>query len=355
MAPTDFARASASARTAAPSFRVQATSTRALQYARIDDGGFLARIGADEQDRIRFVDAGDGRVEQVGAAMRGIELRAVLTAIDVRRAERSVEVLQRLHGFGAGEIACNGGDPLAVHALEARSDGSESLVPCGGAQAAILTDIRRVEALRLEAIPDEARLVRNPLLVHIVVETRKDAHDFGATCVDADVRTDGIHHVDGLGLFQLPGTRRIGEGAEGERADRAEIDDVRRQLGGERVLEIGGDLHVLAAADGAEFGDARHFLREADAARAMDAARHHRLHEGAHVFFFDRALVLVEARPVDAIGHGLVLQSAFAALIADRAVERVIDEEEFHHAFAGALHLLGLRVDDHTVGRRHGA
>jgi hypothetical protein len=42
-----------------------------------------------------------------------------------------------------------------------------------------------------------------------------------------------------------------------------------------------------------------------------------------------------------AIGHGLVLQVAFAALVADRAIERVIDEQELHHALARLLDEFG--------------
>ena len=109
------------------------------------------------------------------------------------------------------------------------------------------------------------------------------------------------------------------------------------------ALEIGGDLHVLAAPDRAELGDARDLGHEADAARAMDAARHDGLDQRADILVLDRALVLAEARAVDAIGHRLVLQVALAALVADRAVERMIDQQELHHAFARLL-------DDGAIG-----
>ena len=118
----------------------------------------------------------------------------------------------------------------------------------------------------------------------------------------------------------------------GQRADRAEVDDIALQFRGQRLLEIGRDLHVLAAADRAEFRNARDFGREADAARAMDAAVHRGLDERADIFVLDRALVLAVARGVDAIGHRLILQVALAALIADRAIERMVDQQEFHHA-----------------------
>src|SRR3546814_6997567 len=59
--------------------------------------------------------------------------------------------------------------------------------------------------------------------------------------------------------------------------------------------------------------DARDFLGKADAARALDAARHHRLDDRPHIFLGDRALILLIARRAAAISDRLVLQIAFAA------------------------------------------
>ncbi len=66
-------------------------------------------------------------------------------------------------------------------------------------------------------------------------------------------------------------------------------------------------------------------------------AVHDRLDERTDILVFDGALVFLIARGVDAEGHRLVLQVAFAALVADRAIERVVDQQEFHYAFAGLL------------------
>src|SRR3546814_14501022 len=68
-----------------------------------------------------------------------------------------------------------------------------------------------------------------------------------------------------------------------------------------------------------------------------------------------RALVLGEAAAVEAVGHGLVLQVALAALVADRAVERMVDEQELHDAVARLLHLVGVGLDHHALADRHGA
>ena len=55
------------------------------------------------------------------------------------------------------------------------------------------------------------------------------------------------------------------------------------------------------------------------------------------------------AAGVHAIGHGLVLQIAFAALVADRAIERMVDQQEFHHAFARLFH--HRRLGEELLGR----
>ena len=80
------------------------------------------------------------------------------------------------------------------------------------------------------------------------------------------------------------------------------------------------------------------------------AKRMHRVHwmqrfmivftSGADIFVLDRALVLGEAAGIDAVGHRLILQIALAALIADRAIERMVDQQKLHHAFARLLHHL---------------
>jgi hypothetical protein len=139
-------------------------------------------------------------------------------------------------------------------------------------------------------------------------------------------------------LFSFPRPRGEGIGLGGERADRAEIDHIALQLGGHRAFEIGGDLHVLAAADGAELRHAGSLRHEADATRAMDATVHDGLDQDPDILVLDRALVLVEPAGIDAIGHGLVLQIALAALVADRAIERMVDQQELHHPFARLAH-----------------
>jgi hypothetical protein len=71
-----------------------------------------------------------------------------------------------------------------------------------------------------------------------------------------------------------------------------------------------------------ELRHAGDFGHESNAPRAVNAAIHDGLDQQSDVLVLDRALVLLEAAGIDAVGHRLVLQVAFSALVADRAVER---------------------------------
>ena len=77
------------------------------------------------------------------------------------------------------------------------------------------------------------------------------------------------------------------------------------------------------------------FLHEADAARAHDAAlvvEHDALAEVHALGLFH--LLLDETRFALAKFDGKFLQPALARLIANRTVQRVVDEQKFHHALA---------------------
>src|SRR6185295_9829939 len=106
---------------------------------------------------------------------------------------------------------------------------------------------------------------------------------------------------------------------------------------------------------GAELLYAGDVLAEAHAACAVDAARHVGGHERADILVLHDALALVEARDVAAEAHREILQLALAALVADRTIERMIDEQEFHRRFLRADGLRALRVDLHAFGDGRGA
>ena len=172
----------------------------ALADARVENGGFLARVRADDQQRIGLLDAGDGRIEDVGGAA-GLRVEGVAALHGkIGRAEFRQQFLQREHLLDRGEIAGDGADPLAVDAADLGGDCRERLGPGRGAELAVLADIGPVEPLRAQAVDDVARLVGDPLLVHRLVDARQDSHHLAAAGIDPDRGADAVHHVDRLVL-----------------------------------------------------------------------------------------------------------------------------------------------------------
>ena len=88
-------------------------------------------------------------------------------------------------------------------------------------------------------------------------------------------------------------------------------------------------------------GLAGHLVGEAGAAAALDAAlpvEQHQLGDGDRLL--EVALLLDEPALARPVGQGLVLEGALAALVAHRAVERVVDEQELEHPVLGLLDLV---------------
>src|SRR5204862_3916838 len=114
-------------------------------------------------------------------------------------------------------------------------------------------------------------------------------------------------------------------------ADGAEIDDVAGEFVVQRFAGEDADLLLVAAAFDEELGLAADFAREADAARAHDAAVVVEQDVEADVLLGLLVFVLLKAALAAAVLVGVILEQAFARLIADGAVEGVIDQQVFHH------------------------
>ncbi len=140
---------------------------------------------------------------------------------------------------------------------------------------------------------------------------------------------------------------------ESSEPDRAEVDHV----AGPGMIEglVLGDADVGAVAPLAHVEDRGlgHVLHEADAPGAEDAAVGDVEDVLAEVLDRIVALgVLLVARAGAALLEHVVLELALAGLVADGAVERMVDEQQLEHALAG---LLGAgAVDVHHLAFGHG-
>src|SRR6185437_10538863 len=88
----------------------------------------------------------------------------------------------------------------------------------------------------------------------------------------------------------------------------------------------------------------------ADAARAEDAAVRRVHHVAAEILDRIEPLGIAIATLGASFAIGIVLKLALAGLIADRAIERVIDEQHLEHAFARLERFV--RVDVHHLAFR---
>ena len=66
----------------------------------------------------------------------------------------------------------------------------------------------------------------------------------------------------------------------------------------------------------------------------------------------DHALFFFVTRAAAAITHSQVLQLALTALVANRAIERVVDQQKLHDRLLGRNRLVALGAHDHAL--RHG-
>ena len=172
------------------------------------------------------------------------------------------------------------------------------------------------------------------------------------------LQPDGAVVADpvGRGQVERPGLEPVG--GRGQRPHRADLDDVAAVVAVVRLVLV--DRHLLQRPPLEQLDErvAGDLAGEAGAAGAEDAAlpvEQDRLGD------LDRLLVVAlgldEAGLAGAVGHGLVLERALAALVAHGAVERVVDQQQLEVALlAGPGHLGGdLGLDHHAVGHRGGA
>jgi hypothetical protein len=226
-------------------------------------------------------------------------------------------------------------------------------------------DGRHEAARALLAQVRQAALVADPPIVHFGVHARDDAldpvvdlargghHRLLLPHADDDVAAARAPRADRGRVAEVPDPRLEAELLERERAHRTEIHDVPRVRVVEALAGEDPDLAALAALEEPELAGLRDLVAEADAAAALDAALLverdvrpdvHRLRE--------RQLRLSVAADTGPVLHRVLLEPALPRLVADRTVERVVDEEELHHRRPRLLDLLVLGVDHHAVGDR---
>src|SRR5512132_528915 len=130
---------------------------------------------------------------------------------------------------------------------------------------------------------------------------------------------------------ERPGTEAIHR--RGKRTDRADLDGVAGEVRLEWLLLVDADLLQRTALQHLDERVAGDLVREPRASGTEHAALPVEQYlRGDRDRLLERPLAIHESRVGTAVAHRLVLQRALAALVADRAVERMVDEQQLHDA-----------------------
>ena len=161
--------------------------------------------------------------------------------------------------------------------------------------------------------------------------------------------------ADGADVGHLPGPRLIAIDAAGQRADRADVDARAALVAFQVIAHVRSDLGDHAAIDHAQRADAHAFIADAHAAEAENAARRIEKHHRGKLLLRRVDLLFRVAAFARAVAEDHVLQFALAALIANRAIQRMIRQQELQRVLAGLRHLRRLGAHDHAFGDRQRA
>ena len=225
---------------------------------------------------------------------------------------------------------------LASHEVrELRGGVMKRVVPRGRFEGGAAPRSWRSEAVLIDEAVAEPTLVAHPRLVHVVVAPRQQPIDASACGPDLDVAAVGAARADAFGLVQEPHAHLVVKVLAEERADRADVGGADRVVVGERLVGKDVDHRLVAEIEDAELAGLGDLLTEAYAATAEDAAFLIEHDARTDVDTLEQlAARLLCARRAAAVLERVVLQVALTGLVADRAVERVVHEEQLEDALA---------------------
>ena len=207
-------------------------------------------------------------------------------------------------------------------------------------------------AVALQRLVRAPALVAHPVRVDVGIPARAETEDLATAVIDVDVAPRSAAGADGRSFLQIPDARLEAEILAGQRADRTHVHDVAGVGVVELLARKQADARVVAALEDAQFARFGDLVAEPRAARAEDAALlvEHDLGAQIHDLAFVDLGLQRHVALIGAVLHVVVLEFALAGLVADRAIDGVVDEQEFEHRGLRRLGSVARGLDDHAVG-----
>ncbi len=274
--------------------------------------------------------------------------------IDVVGAERGArEAIQQIVFFVGGVIRANHADGRGAvhvaHLFEAARNFFERVFPTRRFEFAVAANERLADSFRIvREIEAEAAFAAEELAIDAGMVAIIGAEDFIVANAERGLASVRAVRARLGNVGHFPRARLVAVGSAGERADRADINAHAAFFAGQRAFFIRQDYGMHAAGADAESFHVHALIADAYAAEAENAARRVIKNERRPLFFRVVELFFGEAAVVEAVAKRHVLQFAFAALVADGAIERMIREQKLEHVLARFVNLRGVGLHHHA-------
>ena len=281
--------------------------------------------------------------------------------IDVIRSKRHArQLLQQVVLFIRSAVRANEPNRIlaarVMNRFQLGRSGLRSFFPRNGKQLVALAQQRLPDALRmLREIKAKAPLHAQEILVdaaQVAVIRTQNLVIAHAQRRLAPVRTMRAHRRN---VVHLPGARFVAIRPAGQRPHRANVNAHPAFFAFQVIFAVGNDHAVRAAHPHAQGLHVHAFIAHPHAAETKNAPRSIVINELRPLFLRPVNLFLHKAAGIRAVAEHHVLQLALAALVAHRAIQRMIRQQKFQHVLARVADLLGVRSNDHALRGDHRA
>ena len=328
-----------------------------------NEGGFDLTGGNVAFDLVKLFERIVVAEDKLGAGGVGVAVGADELAIGFAEAadENKVVGAEGLFDFfdekkflvGAAR-GSDDGDFIPGETCETKSGFFHCFLHRGGGVLAAAAGERGGQAeVGVNFVESETMAVGHPSGVDLVVFARSDAEDFVAASPNGGVAAGAAVDVDGRSFLEEPDPHLEAEVVAGQRADGTDVDGVETVVVVELAAGVDGKGGVGSAIGESENGVVGDFVHEADTAAAHDAALVIEANARSDIDVLGLLdFVFLEAGDAFAVLDREFLERAFAGLVANGAIERVIDEEKLHHAFAASFDEFAGGADSHVFADR---
>src|SRR6185436_4704670 len=155
--------------------------------------------------------------------------------------------------------------------------------------------------------------------------------------LNCNLATVAAEHADRVGALEHPRTVFVHRKAAGDGADGADLYAATAEFAVQGVGAKGLDLRHRASSDRCEGLHVHHFVAVADATQTLHATVHLCFDQRTKIFLLENTLGLGKSAGRGVL-MGEVLEVASSTLVADRAIQRMIRQNEFEYRLMGVVH-----------------